>query len=74
MQVKRENMAVLTNEPEAPVAVMELVICGCKVSECDSRFNCRNVVCIEACECEANDENCTHSVADYLGELSDEEN
>ena len=69
MQVKRDNIAVLMNEPEAPAAVMELIICGCEVSECGSRCKCRNnnVVCIEACGCEANDENCTTSVADYLG-------
>ena len=52
--------------PPAPQAVVELVRCGCGVSNCSKRCTCRqnNLVCTEMCNCGA-DEDCANTAQQH---------
>ena len=60
--VDRSFVPVLSLVPPAPTAVIELVRCGCGVSNCSRRCTCRqnNLVCTEMCNCGA-DEDCANT-------------
>ncbi len=74
-----ELRPVLTNEPLAPVSVMEMVRCGCDKSMCSGRCSCKdnNVNCTELCSCGADEDHCTNVYGDVteadLSDISDVE-
>ena len=53
---------ILSKEPMAPEAVVELLKCTCGVSNCAKRCTCKhnNLPCTQLCNCEA-DENCMNT-------------
>ena len=77
-QVDCSFVPVLSCVPPAPLGVVELVQCGCGVSNCSGRCTCREnqLVCTKICNCGA-DENCTnidHQLEDHDDESDGDEN
>lgn len=67
---------VVTSLKPAPEAVIELVRCGCRKTQCiNARCSCRkaNMVCTEMCACETFDEICQNKDARTEVDVSSDE-
>ena len=53
---------IVSDEPPAPEAVVELVKCSCVASKCRGICSCKanSMTCTELCKCEASEGTCTN--------------
>jgi hypothetical protein len=62
--------------PPAPDAIIQLVKCGCKKTNCLSHCSCRlhNLACTELCLCGADDDTCTNTMIQRFWGLDEDDN